>query len=741
MPSSNAPALSDLIAHSAPDDGGDPQPLEDHLRGVADRAARFAEAFDSQDFARWLGWWHDAGKVHPDFQDYIAAPAEQARGPDHSSIGMLRAMATFEPLAFNVAGHHGGLTDRDDLKARTKRKRKEARITDALAQAVPLLERRVKTPSPAALPDFIQNQNSKEQTRRLAFWLRMLHSALVDADCLDTEAHFNPRQARLRNAGEQEITPALWETFQENQRELVAGAKATAVNEARAHIYDACLDAAKWEPGVFSLTVPTGGGKTRSAMAFALRHALRFDKRRVVVALPYTSIIEQNAAVYREIFGSEAVLEHHSAAGANDAAGRESERERQRRLAAENWNAPLVVTTTVQLLESLFTNQNRRVRKLHRLAGSVIILDEVQTLPPKLLRTTLDALRELVRAYDVTLLLCTATQPALKARPDFADGLDDVREIIPEPQKLYATLQRVTYEVREEPMSWSETATLMQQAAASAGPPEQALAVCNTVADAQALLGALPDAEHVFHLSARMCKAHRRVVLKAVRRRLKEGEPVLLVSTQVVEAGVDIDFPVVLRAFGPFDRIVQAAGRCNREGRRETGRVIVFRPTDGGLPPDAYRAGADETNILWKEAETLNFHDPAVSLTYFRRLYGVLDLDKGGLQQKREGFLFEQVGRQYRLIDDASVPVVVPYPNEDALDELLRPLRFKECASLADWRALRPFTVNLRAWAHRKAQKENLCREVAPDLWKWDGAYDARGLTWDDPAVSEDLVW
>ena len=749
MSSDESPSFSDLVAHSAPEGGGEEQPLEDHLRGVAEKAADFAEAFESEAFAEWLGWWHDAGKVHPDFQEYIAAPEEQARGPDHSSIGMLRAFEEFEAsvlqlLGANVAGHHGGLADHENLRARVKRKQREGRITDALAQAAPLIEKHVDAPD--GLPAFVQEGTDEEQARRLAFWLRMLHSALVDADSLDTEAHRNPEEAALRGVAEREITPALWGDFQENQRALVAGADATTVNEARAAIYDACLDAADREPGVFSLTVPTGGGKTRSAMAFALKHALAYGKRRVVVALPYTSIIEQNADVYRNIFGAEAVLEHHSAAGANHPTGEEGERERRRRLTAENWNAPVVVTTTVQLLESLFTHQNRRARKLHRLAGSVVILDEVQTLPPKLLRPTLDALRELTRAYGVTLLLCTATQPALKARSGFEEGLDDVCEIIPEPKKLYDDLKRVTYDIHEDEVTWPEAAALMRRAAAEAGGlPEQALAVCNTVADAQALLDAVTDAlpvgdERVFHLSARMCKAHRRLVLTAVRRRLKESEPVLLVSTQVVEAGVDIDFPVALRVFGPFDRIVQAAGRCNREGKRDAGRVIVFHPEDGSLPPDAYRAGADETDVLWKEAGSLDFHDPAVSLKYFRRLYGALDLDADNLQQQRAALNFETVGQQYRLIDDASTPVVVS-SGEPPVERVLRVARYRGYASRADWRALQPFTVNLRAWAHREAQQESLCREIAPDLWVWDGSYDERGLVWDDPTTSEDLVW
>lgn len=725
-------SLKDLIAHSAPELGGEPQSLYDHAKNVAELAAQFAASFQSEDIARWLGWWHDAGKVHPDVQEYLTDDEATPPGPDHSSAGMLAAFEQLQPLAFNVAGHHGGLPDRSYLKDRVKRKQQEQRVVEALDGAKSLLAKHVPRLAEVPLPDYLQSNDEYDGARRLEFWLRMLHAALVDADCLDTAAHFDPKQATIR-ASETPSLSTLWARFEEDQTALLAKAENTPVNRARAEVYRACLRVAKQPPRIFSLTVPTGGGKTRSAMAFALQHALNHHQRRVIVALPYTSIIEQNVDVYRDIFGDpRAVLEHHSAVHAEERPGDESDEERWRRLAAENWDAPVVVTTTVQLLESLFTHRNPQCRKLHRIANSIIVLDEVQTLPPRLLEPTLDVLQHLVDCYGVTLVLCTATQPALVDRGGF-EGLKNVREIIDEPERLYRTLQRVEYDLRaDEPWTWERVAEAMQR-------EPQAMVVLNTIRDAMAILDALEEVEHVFHLSTQLCGAHRREVLAEVRRRLDDDEPVHLVSTQVVEAGVDIDFPLVLRAMGPLDRIIQAAGRCNREGRREVGRVIVFEPADGHLPPEEYQRATDVTRTMIRRYTDLDLHDPTLPHTYFEHFYDVSNVDAAGIQDLRSAFKFEETSRAYRLIDDYTLPVVVPY-RSDAVDDVVRQVRAKGHANRFDFRALQPYTVSLRHWAHQKAADRGLCHEVVPGIWRWDGRYDdLRGIQWDGPTV-QDLV-
>lgn len=390
--------MDDLIAHSA-NQSGRQQSLLEHLGNVAHLAERFARPFQSERFAEWLGWWHDAGKIAPDVQAYLKDPDATPPGPDHSSAGMLAAESLLPSLAFNVAGHHGGLSDLENLKRRIERKKEETRVTNALKQAEVLLADLAPSLDTRTLPAFLQHEQHEMKARRAAFWIRMLHSALVDADCLDTEAHFRPDKAALRNVEVKLVD--LWPRFEQSQRALMQD-KIGVVNTARREIYEACLACADESPGIFSLTVPTGSGKTRSAMGFALQHALRHGKRRVIVALPYTSIIEQNADVYRKLFEDEiddapqVVLEHHSAVAGRERAGEETDAERWTRLAADNWDAPIIVTTTVQLLESLFANRSSRCRKLHNLVNSVLVLDEVQTLPPYLLRPTLEALEHLV---------------------------------------------------------------------------------------------------------------------------------------------------------------------------------------------------------------------------------------------------------------------------------------------------------------------------------------------------------
>lgn len=742
-----AESLHDLIAHSEPDGGGDPQSLYDHARSVAEMAASFASVFDSEVPAEWLGWWHDAGKADAGIQAYLQGEGESR---DHSSVGMLAVPDEMGLLAHNVAGHHGGLANQTgeySLKDRIQRKKEDRRIQAVLEEVRPLVERHAPALLHEDLPDFLQTGGDrKSQLRRYEFWLRMLHSALVDADCLDTERHFNPQQFEARGA---EVSlKKLWRSFEQNQNALMDGADPTTVNRWRRRIYEAAIEAAEYPPGFFSMTVPTGGGKTRSAMGFALQHAIAHDKDRVIVVLPYTSIIEQNADVYRQIFGENVVLEHHSAVRSGAEPGDEGESERWRRLAAQNWDAPVVVTTTVQMLESLFSNHNGRLRKLHRVANSVVVLDEVQTFPPRLLKTTLDGLGELEANYGTSVLLCTATQPAFTRRPGFPEGIGGATEIVPDPTQLYQDLKRVEYDVQiADPWSWEEVATDLWG-------HRQAMVILNTKDDATAVLDELPQDPSVLHLSTRLCGAHRRQVLDEVRRRLTEGEPIRLVATQVVEAGVDLSFPRVLRALGPLDSIIQAAGRCNREGERDAGRVTVFEPADGGTPPGAYRTGRDIARRLLKDDAHFDLHDPSAPRRYFQELYDSRNLDPDDVQGLRFQIQFEQVAERYRLIEDDTTPVVVNYRGAwSILDEILETAVHTGFVHREDWRRLQPYTVNLYEHALEEAVQEGNAHQLGEDLdlWRWDGGYDGgtlhrngddggRGLHTDGPSTNALVV-
>lgn len=707
------------IAHSA-NAQGQQHDLVNHLQSVAKLASEFAAKFGAGDLAYWVGLWHDIGKVHPSFQQYLhdceISPGKHRRGPDHKKAGALVAAKKHELLSFLIAGHHGGLPGRAHLKVWLKEKLQPAQeAIQHISSHLPQVEPQTVLPPPTHLAS----------ERDAEFFVRMLFSTLVDADFLDTERHFNVKQADQR---EKTITLAdLWNRFANNQQRLT-GKGVDRVNRVRHEVYEACLSAAGLPQGFFRLTVPTGGGKTRSGMAFALNHALTHGLDRVIVAIPYTSIIEQTADVYRGIFGSEAIVEHHSAVSTHEEASDPvSLNEVWSRLAAENWDAPIIVTTTVQLFESLFERKTTACRKLHNITRSVLILDEVQTLPTHVLEPILDALRQLVAHYGVTVVLCTATQPALDDSP-YLKGLPNIRGIIPSSERLFTELKRVSYEWAQtgETWSWDRVAEEMHTSS-------QALAIVNTKSDAIALLEALqnPDA---LHLSTLLCGAHRRAVLSAVKQRLANGLPCQLVSTQVVEAGVDFDFPLVLRALGPLDRIVQAAGRCNREGRLAVGRVVVFEPSAGKLPPGEYKtAAATSRNLLLRP--DFDFDNPEAYKTYFRSLYQVVETDSKNIQALRKTFDYPEVAARFQMINDDTTAVVVRYRgqdgSEDEVDRLLSYIQPQE-GKLPRWllRQLQPYIVTVRTRLMAGYQCEGFLQQFTPGLWEWLGQYDpVRGLT------------
>jgi CRISPR-associated endonuclease/helicase Cas3 len=478
------------------------------------------------------------------------------------------------------------------------------------------------------------------------------------------------------------------------------------------------VSAADQPPGIYRLAVPTGGGKTRSSLAFGLHHAIKHDLSRVIVAIPYTSIIDQTAGDYRAILGDKAVLEHHSAVVLEDEETPETLRVR---LASQNWDAPVVVTTTVQLFESLFANRPSRCRKLHNIANSVLILDEAQTLPIHLLGPILDVLQELVDNYKVTVVLCTATQPAFEGESQYLKGLKEVRDIVPDPGRYFRELKRVTYDIIPERWDWVRVADEMKSCS-------QSLAIVNTRKDALALLDALEDPD-ALHLSTLLCGAHRRKVLEDdVKQRLRNDASCRLVSTQVVEAGVDLDFPLVLRAMGPLDRIVQAAGRCNREGRMaQPGRVIVFDPQEGSAPRGAYKTAMAEAEIILKQPG-VDLHNPEVFEDYFQRLYQDVDTDKKNVQALREKLDFPEVAKRFRMIEKNTTPVIVNYGSGKAL-ELINEAKYTGVVSKHLWRRLQPFAVNLYEYKFKQCQAKGLVEEVIPGVWLWKGAYDkVRGI-------------
>lgn len=716
-------------AHS-PNGRGEWHGLAEHLAGAAERAAAFASTWGASDLGAVLGRLHDIGKFHPDWQRYLEAsttnPALRGTGPEHKLAGALLATRSgLGPFALAILGHHGGLPSLADAKGRLAPIADPARY-EAAERAIRIAADQLPRLDPRAARDLMPEEIATGNPRSQEHYLRMVFSALVDADFLDTEAHFDLGRADLRASSE--ATPAaLLERLLDDQRAAFSHLTGT-VADARHAIFEACLAAAEQPPGLYRLTVPTGGGKTRAALAFALRHAALHDQRRVIVAVPFVSITEQTADVYRGIFapfGPGTVLEHHSAV--EDIADDHAEDGTTwSRLAAENWDAPIVVTTTVQLLESLFAHRPARTRKLHRIARSVIVLDEVQSLPPGLLDPTLDMLQELTGRYGVTVVLSTATQPAFEVLPVFADAA--ATEIVPDPGRWYGALHRVEYEVRATPApSWDEVAEWLRD-------EQQALAIVNTRADAITLLRALDDPD-ALHLSTLLCGAHRRAAIEEIRRRLKEQERCLVVSTQVVEAGVDLDFPAVYRAVAPLDAIVQAAGRCNREGRLPSGRVVIFDPAEGGLPRGAYRTAIgparrflDSREVDLDRLDTLR--------GYYTALLPLLETDAGAVQQRRAMLDYPEVAHRYRLIDEDSESVAVTTygtPEErrrvEALLENARSARGNARWVLRD---LQPYLVSIPRYTADRLRARGLIDPVTPGLGVWLGDYDAvAGLVMD----------
>lgn len=748
-----------FVAHSKNDSNGSRSyhGLREHLNGVAQRAAAHARPFCSQDWGYLAGLWHDLGKYRPGFQSYVRldpeAHVEQrlplASAKTHSAAGALHALSTFEEwfgqlgavsaraLAYVIAGHHAGLADWiADLDARLLGTRgpESRREYDEARRACSGVHRELLSlPSDFDLRKALEAIPGIRSNNPLAasLWIRMLFSALVDADFLDTEAFMDGGRYGARSGWDplpnyvsrlDAHLEAMWEAT------LASGRAAGAVAIARVEVLRQCRAKAVKPPGVFSLAVPTGGGKTLSSLTFALRHAVEHGKRRVIYAIPYTSIIEQTADVFAGIFGRDDLVEHHSQIESDNESARS-------RLACENWDAPLIVTTNVQLFESLFAARTSRCRKLHNIAGSVIVLDEAQLLPPEFLQPILDTLRLLVQHYGVTVLLCTATQPVLTDSQRFDPrqnlrGLPEPVPLMDDSTTLYRRLDRVRFEWPDDLHRIDD----LQQVAAQVLKHDCVLTIVNTRRDASDLVAALDalDGDSVLHLSAAMCGQHRADVIREIRERLAarrmgaDPRPLRVVSTQLVEAGVDIDFPVVFRSLAGLDSLAQAAGRCNREGLLEDkGRVVVF-VRDIPPPLTALRAGVQATRSVLGPDRPASL-SPDLFERYFPLYYdgfrsrdgrGIVDLLRN---DSNFSFQFRRAAREFRLIDDDDqATVVVPYDGGMPAQPV-RPLigRLSRPGEVDRWlmRALQRYTVTVRRRQIDVWQERGAVREVQPGVF------------------------
>lgn len=689
------------------------QLLQDHLNAVTAKASDFATVFDAQDWAWNAGLLHDLGKATNAFQQYLLEANEMDDPdyePDDSSRNHASAGAAFahdrlglpgKLLSYIVAGHHAGLPDyyanETGNAALVKRLDEGRRNLETIRPKIAKFTGRLRN---------LDRLPSRVNPPNLHLWIRMIFSCLVDADRLDTEAFCNPDRAAQRP-----VFPTLGTLapcFFQSLKKLEADARATDVNRLRAEIRRACEKAAEGSPGLFSLSVPTGGGKTLSAMAFALRHALRYGKHRIIYVIPYTSIIEQTAKTLGDIFGRENIIEHHSNLAPSD-----NKKETLRsELAAENWDAPVVITTNVQFFESLYSAKTGRTRKLHNIVNSVVILDEAQMIPPELLTPCVDVINQLVDNFGVSFVMATATQPALP-------GLQP-SEIIPKNLKLYERLQRTQIHFpanMAEQVTWPEIAVRLCR-------HDRVLCIVNTRRDCYDLFKLMP--EGTIHLSALMCGAHRSEVIEEIKKRLRTGKPCRVISTQLVEAGVDLDFPVVYRALAGLDSIAQAAGRCNREGDLNSegrlGEVQVFIPPKSA-PPGLLRKGEDKTREMLS-IEGFDPQNPEWYSKYFELFYSSVN-DTGSrfaqlLVRDVPNIAFRTAGNEFKIIDDANQERVFIRWGENGkwLDELRRIGPTRE-----NLRSLQRNTVGLSKYLFSLARERGDIEEIQKGFWLWIGKY------------------
>lgn len=641
------------------------QSNESHTEGVARLAQSFAGEFGMSEFGRVLGELHDKGKESNAFQQHIKRnsgydPSIKVEGDyHHAYVGAKLAEKVygkaFSNLLVNqIYSHHTGLHDHDSLTDLAK---------DLPAEVDGAIDKRKLT-----LPKL------KFELSDIHHLSRMLFSCLVDADFLDTERFMDSNSARLRQEKKTlaELEPLL-DTFLANMKQT---AKDTPVNRIRNEVQSQCLDKAALPCGFFSLTVPTGGGKTLSSLLWAMKHAVKNGHKRIIIAIPYTSIIVQTAAVLKSIFGEENVLEHHSNVAPEQI--KDEKLRRQLAMAAENWDYPIIVTTNVQFFESVFGNRPSVCRKLHNIVNSVVILDEVQTLPTGFLQPIVDSLKTYNKLFHVSALFTTASQPILSGliegcNPTVAfKGIEHITEIIPSDFRLHDQLRRVSLQIDNGAKTYDEIVAELTR-------HDKVLCIVNTRRDAKEIYQRLPQEGITLHLSRMMCSSHIRETIGQIKKAIanEENAVVRVVATQLIEAGVDIDFPVVYRQESGLDSVLQAAGRCNREGKMQTGTTYVFSlAKEHALPRGQMQ---DANNARLSLDSDSDWFAPETMTRYFEQLYCRTDnFDKKDMKHylypstaDQNGLYFDTAAKEFRLIEDNGRSVIVCWKDSPRLIEQL----------------------------------------------------------------------
>lgn len=675
-------------------DGERKQTNKEHLCGTALLAGDFAERFGKRDWGYCCGMLHDIGKYSAAFQEKIQNGSNKR--VDHSTAGAQVCSQKGDMYGFMsycIAGHHSGLPDRgsssDVGNAPTLEGRKNKKIEDYNAY-----KNEIQVPEVKTFP--FGEKETPNTDFSMSMFIRMIYSCLVDADFLDTE-RFMKRGQTQRESGE--AIEILLEKLEKHVAGWLTNEDTETVNGRRTEILRNCFACGEMERGLFQLTVPTGGGKTIASLAFALRHAANNDMDRVIYVIPYTSIIEQNAEVFRRILGEQNVLENHCNVDYES-----SEELKPMQLASENWDKPVVVTTNVQFFESLFANKSSKCRKLHNMTNSVIVFDEAQMLPTDYLKPCIAAMEELVSNFHSSIVLCTATQPALKS---FFRSKMPVTELCPRVDEQFCFFERVTYQnigtISEE--------VLIEKLAGE----HQALCIVNTKKRAQTLYQKMRG-DGVFHLSTTMYPKHRRRILEKIRRTLKNNEKCILISTSLVEAGVDLDFCTVYRQLAGVDSMIQAAGRCNREGKREIkdSFAFIFQFKEKENIP-GQQLQIDVSKMLLAGGEDISSLRGIEK--YFTELYHFRgeSLDKKKILEefKDKRYNFAKVGQLFKLIEENTITIFVS--KEDEARELLCRI---ECQGYtkAGMRKAGQYCVQLYENEIKKLQGAGMLKPVSEDI-------------------------
>ena len=725
--------MTELYAHITPanENGTEQrtQSLETHSSHVGTLASKFAAEFGCGDIAYILGLLHDKGKEQTEWQKYIQGVtgynkeyANIKQGPKHAYVGAAIAQKLYPciaPLiAQPIAGHHRGLYDFCDYIEKTKQEiPKDVTIGGTISYQPPKL------------------QNLKPSD--LHHFVRMLFSCLVDADSLDTEKFMNSEQAKLR--GCHTSMSELLKMLESYMQELKATAPDTEVNSIRNYVQEQCIKESQSESGFYSLTVPTGGGKTLSSLLWAIHHAVKNELHRIIIAIPYTSIIVQTAAILKKIFGEDNVLEHHS--NINPETINNMEMRERWQLATENWDYPIIVTTNVQFFESLFSNKRSDCRKLHNIVKSVIILDEVQTLPLEFYKPIVHTLDTLQRSFGSSVLFTTASQPILCGRIEGTnskasfDALLSVKEIIPTEAQLHDKLRRVELQFMEGAKNYDEIAEELRK-------HQKVLCIVNTRRDAKELYERLPKEGICLHLSRMMCPAHVSATIQRIKEVLQApcDLPIRVIATQLIEAGVDIDFPVVFRQEAGLDSILQAAGRCNREGKHGICTTFVFSlGKEHPLPPGYI---TQTNNARLNMGQQHDWFSPEAMNCYFRQLHSRIDnFDSKQIETilYKPECEFEEAAHLFHLIDDQTTSVIINWNGSiDLYQQLL-----SQGPSYSLMKKLAQNSVNIRERDFRKLQSigavenpfENIYAITNPCFYKSD-----TGLTIENQWLEETYI-